>query len=204
MSETTKDIQDLLNKLYAKENKLRRYTLLYLGVPIVLGLFLIFWTVWQAENLKTTTKKVQSLNTVVDADKVQLAQARMASDYIREGINNAHAKNFTAAIHSYDKAIELDPLNPVAFNLKGYTLLRKGEVQGAIKALKRSAEIDPAYVWAHYNLALAYWASGEQTHAIDEVRNVLEIDPSFSYTIKKDGQFNEFRKLPAFRSLMEK
>jgi len=197
MAEITNDIKDLLDKLYAKENRRLRYTIFYLGAPIVLGLALILWTAM-------TTREVQTLKNVVDAGKIQLAQAREASDYIREGVNYAHAKNFTAAIKSYDKAIESDPLNPVAYNLKGYALLRKGLVKEAIKELKNSIEVEPTYIWAHYNLSLALWSNGEKMDAVAEVRKVLELDPSFSDVIWNDGQFIKFRKSAEFKALLKK
>jgi tetratricopeptide (TPR) repeat protein len=94
-------------------------------------------------------------------------------------------------------------MNPVVLDLKGYSLLREGKVQEAVAALGRSVEIDPDYIWGHYNLALAYWAAGDRPKAIAEVKEVLRIDPSFKDVIRNDGQFNRFNASPAYRELIK-
>lgn len=101
-----------------------------------------------------------------------------------------------------NRAIELDPMNPVVFDLKGYSLLRKSRVREAMATLKRSVEIDPNYVWGHYNLALAYWAAGDRPNAVAEVQTVLHLDLTFKGVIRNDTQFNKFNASPAYQDLM--
>lgn len=208
--ETTEEIRVMLDRLEAKEKKRFRSALIFIGVPVLAALGLAFWVLWQAQTLKTKTEEVQSAKQaveqqkqVLDSMRTELAEAGAASEQIRMGVIQYHAKNYVGAIAAYDKAIELDPMNPVVYDLKGYSQLRNGEVQKAVETLQRSIEIDPSYVWSHYDLALAYWATGDTTKAVEEVRTVLDLDSNLRNVIRTDGQFEKFKNSEEYRGLMK-
>jgi tetratricopeptide (TPR) repeat protein len=202
----------LLEKFEAERRKRIKRYILFLLIPVLFTICLVAYSIYlgvQTENLKTKTEELQPLRHVFEEQKktlddvrTQLTRTRAAAEYIRIGVNNFHAKNFAAAVRAYDRAIELDPMNPVAYDLKGYSLFRNGEFQKAVEALERSIELDPAYIWGHYNLALAYWATGERSKAVAEVKKILELDPSFRHVIMGDGQFNKFKVSPEYRALL--
>jgi len=209
MADTAIEIQRLIDALEAKEKKGRRNAALYFTLALAFGLTLTFWTAWQARTLKANQEESMSLKKEIDQQKQeaedarnQLAKTRSAIEYVRFGIDNFQAGDFSAAVDAYDQAIELDPMNPVVFDLKGYSLLREGRVHEAVAALKRSIEIDRNYVWGHYNLALAYWVAGDHTNAIAEVRKVLQLDPTFKNVIRNDVQFNKFSASPEYQNLI--
>jgi tetratricopeptide (TPR) repeat protein len=144
----------------------------------------------------------------VRADNVRAAQElqtriRKAGDLIREGQLDVQARNYDVAIGKLDKAIEIDPKNPNALNMKGYAQLRKGDTKTAVQTLEAAVALDPQYPWGHYNLALAYWAEGDQEKALSEVRKTIEADPAFRTRFKTDGQFNKFKVMPEYRALIE-
>lgn len=179
-----------------------------LQIPLALVALGIFTFV--SFRIKPLIYKEQELQNRIDEQKHaledarnQLAKTRSAIEYVRLGVNSFQAGNFSEAVRAYDRAIELDPMNPVVFDLRGYSLLREGRVQEAVAALKRSAEIEPEYIWGHYNLALAYWAAGDRSNAVAEVRTVLQLDPTFKNVIRNDGQFKKFNASPAYRELMK-
>ncbi|MEK6571817.1 MAG: tetratricopeptide repeat protein, partial [Bacteroidota bacterium] len=138
----------------------------------------------------------------IDSMRINLGRTAEASEQLRIGVIHYHAKNYSAAIAAYDKAIELDPKNPVVFALKGYSQLRNGENENAVETLNRAVGIDPWYIWSHYDLALANWAIGDTAKAIEEVKNVLKLDPGFVAVIRSDGQFKKFKASPEYRALI--
>ena len=87
-------------------------------------------------------------------------------------------------------------------DLRGYALLRSGDVQGAIKSLEKSVSFAPDYVWGHYNLALAYGKDGQTDQAMQQVRSLIQLDPSMVQTLRSDGQFRIFRDVPAYKALI--
>lgn len=128
--------------------------------------------------------------------------ARASFVFIRHGLRQFYAADYKGAIDFYEKAIAADAGNPVLYDLKGYALLRRGDVAGAIAALERSTAIAPDYAWGHYNLALAYGAAKDMARAIEQIRTVLQLDPGMKATIRDDVQFRIFRSNPDFQALM--
>jgi tetratricopeptide (TPR) repeat protein len=209
IEERARDIEALLQRLEQKEKGQRRNGLIYVGLPLVVGLALTVWTFWQAHNLKLVTQESQAAQqglTVqkqeLESAKAELTRINAANDQIRLGVSYFYSKDYSAAIAAYDKAIELDPTNVVVLDLKGYCLLRAGDPQEAIGVLKQAIAVKPTYVWAHYDLALAHWAGGDESSAIAEVKKVIAADPTFRDVIKGDAQFTKFRTSPEFQRLI--
>jgi tetratricopeptide (TPR) repeat protein len=209
VGEKAKEIEALLTRLEQKEKTQRRNALMYVGLPLVVGLALTVWAFWQGRNLRllsqetqTTLQALTTQKQELESAKAQLSRTNAANEQIRIGVSSFYSKDYTAAIAAYDKAIELDPTNAVIFDLKGYSLLKAGDTQKAIDVLKQATTIQPSYAWAHYDLALAYWAGGNSDSAISEVRKVIAADPALREVIKNDAQFNKFRSSPAFMSII--
>jgi tetratricopeptide (TPR) repeat protein len=134
----------------------------------------------------------------------QSRKLREAFTYLQLGVKKFFGHDFNGALPYYEKAIEVNPTNPVLFDLKGYSLLRAGRTHDAVVALEHAIALDPGYVWGHYNLALAYWAEGEKDQAVAEVRKTIEINPSLRKQIREDGQFSAFRESAEFRRLVHR
>ena len=159
--------------------------------------------------LKTAADDLQKVKASRDLMEGELKQlqssvknARDSFFSVQMGLRQFFVKDYRGAVKFYDKAIAVDPLNPVLHDLKGYALLRDGDIQGAISALEKSIETGPDYVWGHYNLSLAYAAAGEMVRAVAQIRKVLELDPSMKSAIRGDGQFRVFRSNAEFQALM--
>ena len=209
VDQKAKELDALVQRLEEKEKAQRRNALIYVGLPLIVGLALTVFAFWQAQNLKLITQTLQSSQQAVVAQKqelesakAQLSRVNAASDQIRLGVSQFYSKDYSAAIAAYDKAIELDPTNAVAFDLKGYSLLRTGDSERAIDVLKHAIAMDGKYLWAHYDLALAYWTSGDISSAVAEVKQLIALDPTFRDVIKTDAQFSKFRTSPEFRTLI--
>jgi tetratricopeptide (TPR) repeat protein len=156
---------------------------------------------FRAEVAKLKTE-ANAMHAQLDVLERQTRKVRESSSLVQLGLKKFFSRNFEGALPYYDRAIAVDPTNPVWFDLKGYALLRAGRTDEAVQALQRAVTLDPQYIWGHYNLALAYWAAGNKPGAIQEVTRVLAIDPTFRTVIKDDGQFLRFRSSPDFLDVM--
>jgi tetratricopeptide (TPR) repeat protein len=187
------------------------------GVISLLGIIIFISSlIYASINLKNSNKEITVQKSQIDSlflyknrlvDSInqvrqQLINSRNASRYISVGINNFHAKDYAAAVDAYDKAIQLDSLNPVIFDLRGYSLFMNKRYDEAIISLKRSVRIDPTYSWGYYDLSLALWAKGLKSESIKAIEKLVEIDPYFKATIKKDVQFNKIIQSPEFKSTL--
>ncbi len=210
-TDTTREIRTMIENLEATEGKRFRSMLLLVGIPAILVVGFAFWLFWQAQDFKMKSAWVNMAREtvirqqqIIDSMKAKAGQIVAASEIIRLGVIQYHARNYGAAIEAYDRAIELDPTNPVAYDLKGYALLKSGEAEKAVQSLRQAVELDPTYIWSHYDLSLAYWAIGDTGKAVAEVQRVLQLDPSFRETIRNDGQFSALRSSAAFQALFKK
>lgn len=80
-------------------------------------------------------------------------QARM---YRAQGLESQSAGNLDSAMALYQKAIELDPMFPDAYNDLGIIYEAKGYNDRAEEVYVKAIKLDPAYLSAYSNLALLY------------------------------------------------
>jgi Flp pilus assembly protein TadD len=83
-----------------------------------------------------------------------------------------------AALHDYDRALELDPTLAAAALNRGVLHYKAGRHARAEADLRHAAECgaDPAAV--HYNLALVHWARHDRQAALASVKQALAQDPA--------------------------
>jgi len=199
----------LLAKLSRKE-KARRRNFLIWGVFTGLVLVLITaLTVFRENRLTVELRYREEKLKVQDAELEVLKAKDEASNYILEGVGYAQKVKLSLAIEAYNKAINVDTSNAEAYGLKGYALLKRGQIKNrrddvheAVRCLEHSVALDSSNIWTHYNLALAYWEYGDQEKAIQSVRKVLSINSKFKDVIEGDEQFSELQKTPEFRTLL--
>ena len=84
---------------------------------------------------------------------------------------------YDEAIKCYDKAIEIDPDNPVVWNNKGLALNSLGKYDEAVKCYDKAIEIDPDDADAWNNKGLALNSLGKYDEAVKCYDKAIEIDP---------------------------
>ena len=102
------------------------------------------------------------------------------------GIIQCARNDFTAAIESFRKVLEVNPRYPLAWYNLGNTLARCSAPgsREAIEAYKKAVALRPSYGDAHYNLASEYDDIGDVRAAIYHFRQYLrcsEDDPTYRY-----------------------
>ena len=65
--------------------------------------------------------------------------------------------------------------NERVLNTRGYELLRKGDVQGAIRVFQRNVEAYPDSANVHDSLGEAYLAAGDCANAVASYRKSFEL-----------------------------
>lgn len=73
-------------------------------------------------------------------------------------------------IASYQKAIELDPNNPILRFELGSVAMKQKKYPEAITLFQKSASLKPNYANAYYNLAYAYKEMGDDVKALETLR----------------------------------
>jgi adenylate cyclase len=72
------------------------------------------------------------------------------------------------ALQLMNSSLELDPLNPSAYEILSFVQMRRGRLAQAEAAIRRTLEISPTYGLAHYNLGVVLIARGKADLALAE------------------------------------
>ncbi len=97
----------------------------------------------------------EDLNSLLKDEDVSSLKAQ-ARDYREEGLKAQDTGDLDSAMKLYQKAIELDPAYPVAYNDLGVIYESKGMDERALESYLKALKIDPYYLSAYTNLALFY------------------------------------------------
>jgi tetratricopeptide (TPR) repeat protein len=200
MEERMQDMDALVDKLATKEKRRRRNSLIYLALPVLAGVVLIFWTGWQAETITKQVKTISTQAEIVGALEnstttlqIQLVQTRQVTEYIRSGVVKYYEGNYSDAIDLYNKAIELDSLNPVVLELKSELLLKKGQAQEAAKIIDKAVKADSIQA-DQFNELLQITPEAETSlKATEAWKKILKFKPDSQDVIRRKQKARELK-----------
>jgi tetratricopeptide (TPR) repeat protein len=132
----------------------------------------------------------------------QIRNAQIANEHLRQGQVFVQSKKYVEGIEEFYEALNADPKNSNAYQMKGYALYKMGKYLSAIESFQEAIQLAPDNQMAHYNLALAYWADQEPEKAIAEVRKVLALDPKSRNLFINDSNFKPFTQSPEYKALI--
>ena len=90
-------------------------------------------------------------------------------------LGDAHLKagRLQQAIEEFQKAVALDPLNPVFYNYLGLTYFFDEQYNAAIQAFNQALQLNPNFTDVHNNLGLVYSEMGDKEKARAEFQEVI-------------------------------
>ena len=88
------------------------------------------------------------------------------------------------ALYEFQRAVELDPNDPVARLNLAFTYDRQGQGEEAIAAYKQAIEMDPKNLLAYNKLGVLYNKLARYDEAIYEFENALSVNPADTPTLK--------------------
>lgn len=97
--------------------------------------------------------------------------------YVDAGEHHLFYDDYDLAIGAFQKALELNPRQPAAYEGWGIALLRQGKFAAARDQLQRAVELQPDRKRSHSQLAQAYAMLGDTDQAIRQHREALRLDP---------------------------
>lgn len=85
--------------------------------------------------------------------------------------------DWSGARQSIERAIELNPSDPLSHVEYGILMSRMGKFEGSIPGFQRSIELDPLAWKGYYRLGLSYSRLGNHTLAIESFKKAGEVGP---------------------------
>ena len=93
------------------------------------------------------------------------------------GVVNLKLQDPTAAIDTFQRAVELDANNPYAFRMLGYSFMTLGDLASAEKNVKRSVDLAPQDAKSQLLLATIYYRLGRKAEAESHYKASITADP---------------------------
>ncbi|MGE0268235.1 MAG: tetratricopeptide repeat protein [Candidatus Omnitrophota bacterium] len=134
----------------------------YCIVLLIFGLFL-------KDNQSIDTAKLRTLNRLMPplTDLIK-------SDLTGQTLEDEQIDKY---LFYYTKVSDYIPKNADGFYMEGYCLARKNLLDRAVKAYKRSIELNPQFFWSHYNLGQVYLKLNRKELALESFQRALNIKP---------------------------
>lgn len=104
-------------------------------------------------------------------------QCKDANTCHQLGFTHIQKKDFNQAILYFNKAIELDPTNPMFYINRGAAYAAKGRNDQAVSDWTKALEIDPKHRSAYYNRGRTFCVMKQYDKAISDLDKALEINP---------------------------
>lgn len=108
----------------------------------------------------------------------------LASARSRLGVDLTTAENYAEAEREFRLAMALHPEEPLYPTNLGITLVRRGSLTGAQKALEKAVHVDPFFAPAWAELGSVHYREGRLDEAITAWRKTLVLDPKRESTRK--------------------
>ena len=113
-------------------------------------------------------------------DYIEAVKKLGAVNWYKEGYALAVARKYRDAISFYNKAIEADPLNALAFNARGWAYYKISDYKSALNDNNRAIELRPNFPVALVNRANTLWGMKIYDKALLDTNRALELKPDYS------------------------
>lgn len=134
-------------------------------------------------------KNLKELNDQIEQSEIKREKDNQmtSGDYIRSGNRYYDKKDYQNALESYNRAVELDENNAVAYYNRGCVFSRQKEYNKAIADYSKAIELDKNYVNAYYGRGIVYGEQGKYDKAIEDYSRTIELDKNYAYAYNNRG-----------------
>ena len=129
------------------------------------------------EYLQATTQeeKATIAKQIVKEDKVFLSNVKL-----REGNKYRDEKNHKQAEKLFTEAIELNPLNALAWHNRGWAYIEQKNYQQALTDFNKSSELNPHSELPYFGRGFVYIEQKKYSEAVREYDKVIEMNPKYA------------------------
>jgi len=107
--------------------------------------------------------------------------AKTADDYFMDGVSKMIAEDYKAAIHDYNKAIELKPDFVEAYIQRGTAYFKLGDYKAALQNFSKYMESEPIYSYNYFYRLGRSGTQGDYMEAIQGYSRIISHNPDYSY-----------------------
>jgi tetratricopeptide (TPR) repeat protein len=131
-------------------------------------------------------------------EEVVTSQPQLAIGWYKLGNAQRLLNRADAALASYQRAVDLNPLYGAALCNRGVVLMAIGRPRDALASFERAINADPADHLASYNYALAQIGLDDRSGALESLNKAIALHPDyFDAYLSRAGLYAEDRDLNA-------
>ena len=101
------------------------------------------------------------------------------------GIRKRKSGDYYGAISDYNKAIEINPSHPKAYNERGYSKNKLKDFEGAILDFSKAIEINQRDSFAYYNRGRSKYFLNDFYGSISDINNSIKYSSNIFVSLKK-------------------
>jgi serine/threonine protein kinase len=143
----------------------------------------------------------EALAAAVEQSKPRPVAQKTKEQWVYEGIAFYDAGKYKEAVETYNRAIELDPMYPLAYNNRGLAYRKLKENAKAIADFSRATDLDPRIADAYTGRGNAYSDLKEYTKAIADYNRAIGLDPGLAPAYNNRGI--AYRELKEYAKAIE-
>jgi tetratricopeptide (TPR) repeat protein len=115
---------------------------------------------------------------------------------------------YDEAIAAFQKGVALDPNEPALRHKLATALALRGNLAGALDAMRETVRRSPEFAKGHYSLGLLYLQAGDYRHAAASFADALRVEPAYveprlqlAHLLRRTGQSSA--SLAHYRQILE-
>ncbi|WP_299519125.1 tetratricopeptide repeat protein [Winogradskyella sp.] len=113
-----------------------------------------------------------------------------SNDYTNMGLIKSFSGAYEEAVQDYDKAIELNPNNHIAYNNRGYTFNIMADYKSAIPDFEKAIELEENFAYALNNIGFAKIKLGFKGEGLSDLKKSMTLDGTNSYCYMNFGIYH--------------
>ncbi len=107
-------------------------------------------------------------------------EASRALNYYKQGVADYNKKEYGRAISGFSKAIELNSRSAKAYNARGLTYAKNGDIDRAVFDFDKAIELSPGNPNIYFNKGQSYVEAGKYGEAIVDYDEAIKYSPNDS------------------------
>ena len=115
-----------------------------------------------------------------------------AIDLFEQGYSSSVSGDYTDAVESFDKAIEINPQLTAAYNNRGVAYASMGNYNLALSDYNKVIILNPSYAPAYLNRGIAFFNLGNYSQAMQDYNRAIRLDANYVEAYFQRGALNTF------------
>ena len=124
-------------------------------------------------------------------------------DYLKRGNDFYFKEEYESALKAYDKAIELEPDNVIAWDNKGTVLGKLSRYNEEIEIYDKAIELKPDFANSWFHRARTYSLMCNKQNALSDLEEAIKLYAILKERAKIDESFKDLWEDEDFKKLVE-